>query len=239
MPLLTELWVARILASWFVDLWAKRKRKSRRKRRITSGGSLVGFCDDDGVIVVGAGGRKSQTDGGAVLFEFEGFFAVVREQVGTLDGRFEAVDGEATVSRPIEDVEEKAVTFLGDASPGGCRVEGTGGGAVNGIAVTAHPAANFLEDADGAGGNGAFGGWADVEEIIAAFAGDVGEVADNFAGGFEVMVVFVVAPMPIEGHADLERIGGALAGNFLFGRAVVGGDAEAIIDETLRLQFVD
>src|SRR5271154_932153 len=74
-----------------------------------------------------------------------------------------------------------------------CVTEGAGGdveeggfGVVDGFAVDLEPLAHLLEALDLGCGNDAVGVWADVEEVVAALAGDVDEIAEEGLGGLEV-----------------------------------------------------
>ncbi len=82
---------------------------------------------------------------------------------------------------------------------------------------------------------------ADVEEIVAAFAGDIDEVAEKGFGGLEVGVEGLVAPGVVDGHAGLPvAVGEALRRDELlggFGVAFVGA-AEAIVPDEVGV-FVE
>ena len=144
--------------------------------------------------------------------------------------------------------------LLGAAAPGQL-LERAGLGAVDGLAVDLHPFADFGQALDAGVGEHAFGGGADVEEVIAAFAGAVNQVADEGGGGFPVLVVLVVAPVVVHGHAGFPVHAGAEAGggDFLFGRAVIAdalgalvhaghagaGLADAVVDDDVGLEAAD
>jgi len=53
---------------------------------------------------------------------------------------------------------------------------------------------------------------ADVEEVVAAFTGDVDEIAEQSLGGFEVGVVGFVAPGVVHGHAGFPVAAGVALG---------------------------
>ena len=118
-----------------------------------------------------------------------------------------------------------------------CRwgVEDGGGGAVDGFAVDLEPLAHLLEALDLGLRDDALGVRADVEEIVAAFAGDVDEVAEEGLGGLEVGVVGLEAPGVVHGHAGLPVAAGiALCGDVLlggFGVALVGAAETVVPDE--------
>ena len=82
-------------------------------------------------------------------------------------------------------------------------VEEGGFGVVDGFAVDLEPLAHLAEALGFGGGDDAVRVGADVEEIVAAFAGDVDEVAEEGFGGLEVGVVGFVAPGVVHGHAGL------------------------------------
>ena len=70
-------------------------------------------------------------------------------------------------------------------------------------------------------GDDAVGVGADVEEVVAAFAGDVDEVADEGFGGLEIGVVGLEAPGVVHGHAGLPVAAGeALGGMYCSGVSV-------------------
>ena len=99
-------------------------------------------------------------------------------------------------------------------------------GVVDGFAVDGEPLAHLVEALDFGGGDDAVGVGADVEEVVAALAGDVDEVAEEGFGGLEVGVVGLVAPGVVDGHAGLPVAAGvALRRDELlggFGVAFVG-----------------
>ena len=124
--------------------------------------------------------------------------------------------------------------FFSGAEDTGFRAEDGGLGVVDGFAIDGKPFAHGLEAFDFGGGDEAFGVGADVEEVVAAFAGDVDEVAEEGFGGFEVGVEGLEAPGVVHGHAGLPVAAGvALWGDELlggFGVTFVGA-AEAIIPD--------
>ena len=138
-----------------------------------------GGGEDDFEPALGGGGREAR--GG------------VGEEAGR-DGGVGDEERELAVFRPGEDVEIKGAVLAGDAAPGRLFFEWGGGGAVDGLAVDGEPAADRGEALDAGRGDEALGGGTDIEEEIAALAGDVGEVADERLGGFPAMVVFLEAP---------------------------------------------
>ena len=79
---------------------------------------------------------------------------------------------------------------------------------------------------------------ADVEEIVAALAGDVDEVAQQRFGGLEVGVVGLVAPGVVHGHAGFPVAAGiALRRDVLlggFGVALVAS-AEAVVPDEVGM----
>ena len=76
---------------------------------------------------------------------------------------------------------------------------------------------------------------ANVEEVVAAFAGDVDEIAKQGLGGLEVGVVGFEAPGVVHGHAGLPVAAGeALSGDVLlggFGVAFIGAAETVVPDE--------
>ena len=73
-----------------------------------------------------------------------------------------------------------------------------------------------------------------VQEIVAALAGDVDEVAEESLGGLEVGVEGFVTPGVVHGHAGLPVAAGvALGGDELLGRFGVAlvGAAEAVVPD--------
>src|SRR5581483_4302182 len=98
---------------------------------------------------------------------------------------FQTRDDQAPVGGPVKHMEVKdrsmARNFLGAAGPGQ-RWEWAGSGAMNRQAVDFHPGADSFETLDAGLGNQAFAGGADVEKVIAAFAGDVNKIVDDGFG---------------------------------------------------------
>src|SRR5438876_177167 len=128
-----------------------------------------------------------------------------------------------------------ALILLGLAECSGGDVEERGVGVVDGLAVDGEPLAYLLEAFDLGGGDVALGVGADVEEVVAAFAGDVDEVAEKGFGGLEVGVVGLEAPGVVHGHAGLPVAAGvALGGDELLGGlgvALVGATEAVVPDE--------
>ena len=121
-------------------------------------------------------------------------------------GILKAGNEELGVLRPVEDMEVKDSAVrsgLHRASAPRQALEGARGGAADGIAVRFHPYADLFEALDGGGGDQALGGRADIEQVVAAFAGDVHQVADERLGALPVVVVTLVAPGVVHGHAGL------------------------------------
>ncbi len=111
--------------------------------------------------------------------------------------------------------------------------------------VLAHPAADFGECGNAGLRDGAIGYGADVEEIIAAFADDFDETANDDAGRFPILIKLAVAPGGVEslrsfpiffetagGHAVIVHIL-VISHEFLF------VTADAAVDEALRLEGVN
>src|SRR5437868_3292656 len=94
-----------------------------------------------------------------------------------------------------------AVFFSGELAGGD--VEEGGLGVVDGFPIDFEPLAHLLEAFYFRGGDDAVGIGADVQEVVAALAGDVDEIAEESFGGLEVGVVGFVAPGVVHGHAGL------------------------------------
>src|SRR5690242_9275787 len=108
--------------------------------------------------------------------------------------------------------------LFGRAEGAGLGAEEGGVGAVDGLAVDLDPLAHLVQALDLGGGDDAVGVGADVEEVVAALAGDVDEVAEQGLGGLEVVVVGLVAPGVVHGHAGLPVFAGvAVGGDELLG----------------------
>src|SRR5579871_6123455 len=177
---------------------------------------------------------------------------LVRQQVCAGDFAWKLVEMEGAVG-PLEDGDVNLVGASGGAPvPGGDELlaatavlfvaEGAGGdveeggaGVVDGFAVDVEPLAHLLETLDLGGGDDAVGVGADVEEIVAALACDVDEVAEESFGGFEVGIEGLEAPGVVHGHAGLPvATGKALGGDVLLGGpgvALVGAAETVVPDE--------
>jgi hypothetical protein len=94
--------------------------------------------------------------------------------------------------------------------------------AINRRLIRLHPPAGFIQALHARLRNQPFAGRSHIEQVIAAFAGAVDEIADEGGGGFPILVMFVVAPMAVHRHArfpiDARH---PHRGDFLFRRAVV------------------
>ena len=180
----------------------------------------------------------------------------VGQEIGAGDSArelFEAEGGRGPVFRPGEDFDVDLVGCGGGAPvPGGDELgfalfvlfdgaegagfsaEERGLGVVDRFAVDAEPLAHLAEAFGFRGGDVAVGVGADVEEVVAALAGDVDEVAEEGFGGLEVGVVGLVAPGVVHGHAGLPvATGEALGRDVLLGRLGVAGvgAAEAVVPD--------
>ncbi|MCU1247396.1 MAG: hypothetical protein JWQ49_425 [Edaphobacter sp.] len=135
---------------------------------------------------------------------------------------------------PVGDEFFVAVAVFFSRESAGGDVEEGGVGVVDGFAVDFEPLAHLLEALDLRGGDYAVGVGADVQEVVAALAGDVDEIAEEGFGGLEVGVEGFVAPGVVHGHAGLPvATGVALRWNELlggFGIAFVGA-AEAVVPD--------
>ncbi len=127
-----------------------------------------------------------------------------------------------------------AAVFFSSKGAGGNVEEGRLG-VVDGFAVDLEPLAHLLETLDFGRGDDAVRVGADVEEIVAAFAGDIDKVAEKGFSGLEVGVEGLVAPGVVDGHAGLPvAIGEALRRDELlggFGVAFVGAAETIVPDE--------
>ena len=80
----------------------------------------------------------------------------------------------------------------------------------------------------------------DVEQVVAALAGDVDQVVQQGFGGLEVGVVRLVAPGVVDGHAGFPVAAGeALRGDGLLGGLGVAlvAAAEAVVPDELGCWF--
>ncbi len=98
-------------------------------------------------------------------------------------------------------------------------VEGAGGGAINRLAIFAHPRADGLHPLDAGGGDFAFRRRPEVEQEISALADAIDEGLDEFGGGFPILVIALVAPGLVHGHAGLPIAAGETGG----GNELLGG----------------
>ena len=220
---------------------------------VDHGLSIEDEFDDGGIGVGGDGGRERdvQAAGGEGGAETR---AASPEDRGIPRRRAEPIDEEAAVGRPVEGVEVEggvaAVAFDGAAAPGSGG-EDAGAGAVDGLGVDLHPAADVGQPFCLVGLDLAIRHGADVEEEVAALAGDIDECADEHLAGFGIGVGLVVSPVGVDGHAGLPvDTGEALGGNFLLGSAEVadgvGGlaeaghaaavDIDAVVDDDIGLE---
>src|SRR4051812_47376372 len=137
------------------------------------------------------------------------------------------------VDWPLEDVDVKAVVLDGAADFPWCSAEWAGGRAIDCFAVDREPLADLLEAIDFSRGDFAEGGRADVEEVVAAFAGDVDEIVEKVARAFEMGVVLFVAPGVVDGHAGFPvAAGDSCCGDALFRSAgVAGAVAETVVGD--------
>ncbi len=127
------------------------------------------------------------------------------------------------------------------AAPGQRR-QRAGGGAVDGLAVGVEPAAHRLETLHALGRDAAIRVGADVQQEVAALGGDVDQRAHQVAGGLEVVVGAVVAPVVVHRHAGLPvDAGQALRRDLLLGRAGSRREfhpaaPDAVVDDDVGLQ---
>ena len=127
--------------------------------------------------------------------------------MGRVNFIFETRQKQPAVARPIENMQVKCGAFAGGflcaSPPGQLPLEGTGAGAVDGLAVGLHPPAHFRQALQGGLGDQPFARRADVEQVIAALAVTVNKISNQRPGGFPVLVAFLVAPRVVHGHAGL------------------------------------
>jgi hypothetical protein len=130
------------------------------------------------------------------------------------------------------------VVFFGGAERAGLGPEESGLSVVDGFAVDGYPFAYLLQAFDLGGGNYAVGIGTDVEQVVAAFAGDVDKIAEQGLGGFEVSVEGLVTPGVVHGHAGLPVFAGITGG----GDVLLGGlgialvaSAEAVVPDEIGM----
>ena len=156
----------------------------------------------------------------------------------------EAGEADGAISRPTEDVEIDDVAFDGGAAPGKF-AQGAGGCPVNAFAVAAHPAADFVERGDAGLRDSAIGHGSDVQEIIAAFADDFDEAANDDAGRFPILIEFAVAPGGVESLRSFPVFFETAGGHAVVSHILVISHefllvaADAAVDEALRLEGVN
>lgn len=213
---------------------------------------LGGVEDEDGGDGIEPLRGEIDVEGGALLGELQRLMGGVGEQVGSGDFAGHLVYME--VALPVEDFDVNLVALGGRAPvPGGVElrlavaaflrggegsgrsVEDGGVGSVDGFAVDLHPLAYIVQTVDLGLRHDAFGVGADVEEVVAALAGDIDEVADEGLRGLEVGVEGFVSPGVVDGHAGFPIAAGvALGGDVLlggFGVALVGSAETIVPDE--------
>jgi hypothetical protein len=227
------------------------------RARVTALVRVEDYYRSNGVEILGGEGY---VEAFADFGDLERFVGFVGEEVGAGYVAWEFVEVEGT-GGPGEDFDVDLVGGGGGAPvPGGdelgfavaaffCVAEGAGGdveegglGVVDGFAVDAEPLAHLLEALDLGSGDNPVGIRADVEEIVAAFAGDVDEIAEEGLGGLEVGVEGFVAPGVVHGHAGLPvaaRV--ALGGDELFGGLGIAfvGSAEAVVPNEIGVLVED
>jgi hypothetical protein len=221
---------------------------------------LLAGCveDQNGCDGIKGFGGKLDVEGFAVLRDLErGVFGIGKE-VRAGDLARHLVDVEAV--GPVEDfyvdlvglgggapvpgggeLGVAALVLLGGAEGSGGDVEDGGGGSVDGVAVDLEPLAHLLEALDLGLRDDAVGVRPDVEEVVAALADDVDEVAEENFGGLEVGVEVLVAPGVVDGHAGLPVAAGeTLRGDVLLGGLGVAfvGSAEAVVPDEVGV-FVE
>ena len=125
--------------------------------------------------------------------------------------------------------------LFGVAEAAGFGSEEGGFGVVDGLAIDREPLAHLLESLDLRCGDDALRIRADIQQIVAAFAGDVDQVTEEGFGGFEVGIEGFEAPGIVHGHASFPVAAGiSLGWNELlrgFGVALVGSTETVVPDE--------
>ena len=114
-----------------------------------------------------------------------------------------------------------------------------GVGADDRVVVAGHPVADCFEPLDLIGRERAVAHRADVEQQVAALAGDLAQRMDQRAGRFEVLVGRVVAPAVVDGQAGFPRALRRPGRDRLLGRLVVAVARNAIIHDDFGLQRMD
>ena len=126
-------------------------------------------------------------------------------------------------------------------------------GAIDGLAIAAHPVTNSLEALDSLYGQLAVGAGTDVDDIVGIVAGSLDDVLDDIFRALVLLVGDVVAPDLVHGHHSLQRqlsyhrslgiTGSVLTGQVLLKGlqvfAGLGGLVVVVGHETAGLQAVD
>jgi len=116
-------------------------------------------------------GRKSD-DGNAVLPRYFEFASGRLQQIGRLHFVTQAAHAKDPAGRTLKRVQVDAISLHRTASPRELSHR-TGTGAVDALAVTAHPGTYLLQHRDARRRDGAVGHGTDVEQVVAAFADDL------------------------------------------------------------------
>ena len=152
----------------------------------------------------------------------------------------------------VEDVQIQGVAALGGHAPI-MRWNDAATGAVDALAILAHPLAQGMQTLDGLGGQTTIGTWPHVDEQVAIAPSGLDQCADDVVGALVVLVGDAVAPGAVHGHAGLQRqladavlarvAGGVLARHvllkYLYILAGEGNLVVVVADETGGLQAVD
>ena len=148
--------------------------------RVSDLGLTGDFEFDDGGVWVGGFLGNFELNAVGRFFEFQSL--AVGQKRGGFDLVLEAGDEEFAVFWPFKDMEvergDVVLLLLGAAAPREFRKR-VGLGAINRLAIYLHPLADVFQTLDAGLGDEAFGCGADIEEVVAAFAGDVDELLNE------------------------------------------------------------
>jgi hypothetical protein len=92
---------------------------------------------------------------------------------------------------------------------------------VDGGGIETHPVANYIEYADGLGGEGAVGARADVEEVVCIASGERDEQGDDLGGGFPGVVGPLEAPGIIQRAGAFPRAFAASGGSLVVAKTAI------------------
>jgi hypothetical protein len=192
----------------------------------------VHFDGDDGDDRVGRGlWQTIETKTEFTLLETDRRAA--REHLGGERLAFQAADAEG-LSGPGVDVNVQSFAATGEGSNFGT-LHLADIGVVNEFAMAVHPLADRGQDIDRWLRYRTIGVRANVEQIVAAVARALQQVAHYRFRRLPVVVAAVEAPAVVHGHAGFP--GGGAGADLLLGRGEVFRDTGAIVDQNLGLQL--